>query len=80
MFGLVSDEILYLRADAENAAQFRELGLCPFEYRRKDKTTKLSYYEAPPTVMEDAAEAARWAHLSFEAALRGHARKRRTSS
>ena len=79
MFGLVSDETLYLKADAENAPQFRKLGLTQFEYHRKGRATKLSYYAAPETVMEDCTEAARWGQLSFEAALRGLAAKRRSS-
>ena len=73
MFGLVSGETLYLKADAENAPQFRKLGLSQFEYRRKGKATKLSYYAAPEMVMEDCAEAVRWGHLAFEAAVRGRA-------
>ena len=80
MFGLVSDETLYLKADAESAPQFRKLGLAQFEYRRKGKATKLSYYVAPETVMEDCIEAARWGRLSFNAALRGRVTKRRSSS
>ena len=80
MFGLVSDETLYLKADGQNEARFRSLGLPRFEYSRKGKTTKLSYYAAPDAVMEDAVEAARWAQLSFEAALRGRVRRRETSS
>lgn len=75
MFGLVSGETLYLKADAGNVADFRKQGLGPFEYRRKGKVAKLSYYLAPATVMEDSAETARWARRSFDAALRARARK-----
>jgi len=79
MFGLVADETLYLKADAENASRFRKLDLGQFTYHRKGKATKLSYYAAPETVMEDCTEAARWGNLSFEAALRGHATRRKRS-
>jgi DNA transformation protein len=71
MFGLVSDDLLYLKTDAGNASHFESLGLSPFEYSRKGKLTKLSYYLAPDAVMDDRAEAANWARRSFEAALRG---------
>jgi DNA transformation protein len=79
MFALLSGETLYLKADAESASQFRNRGLGQFEYYRKGKATKLSYYAAPEIVMEDCTEAARWARLSFEAALRGLTAKRRAS-
>jgi DNA transformation protein len=79
MFGLVSDETLYLKADAENAGYFQKQGLSQFEYHRKGKVTKLSYYQAPGAVMDDCTDAARWAHRSFEAALRANAAKGRAS-
>lgn len=71
MFGLIVDETLYLKADGVNAAHFREQQLPQFEYLRRGKPTRLSYYRAPDVVLEDPAEAARWARRAFEAALRG---------
>ena len=73
MFGLVSDEFLYLKADAGNLSHFEGQGLSQFVYLRQGKVMKLSYYLAPDAVMEDCAEAASWAQRSFEAALRGQA-------
>lgn len=35
MFGLVLDEALYLKADAENAIDFQKLNLRQFEYARQ---------------------------------------------
>jgi len=70
MFGLVYDETLYLKADAENVIDFRRLGLKQFEYTRQGKLIGLSYYQAPETVPEDPHEAAQWACRSFEAAMR----------
>lgn len=75
MFGLVVRDTLYLKADAQSAPQFTQLNLAQFEYQRQGKATKLSYYTAPEAVMEDAADAARWARLGFEAALRAEAAK-----
>ena len=77
MFGLLAGDTLYLKADTGNAPEFLKQGLPQFEYRRKGKVTRLSYYAAPATVMEDCTEAARWGRSSFEAALRGPATKRR---
>ncbi|WP_036303634.1 TfoX/Sxy family protein [Methylotenera sp. L2L1] len=75
MFGLVSQETLYLKADTENSADFRDQGLSQFEYVRQGKVIGLSYYQAPEIVLEDANEAALWARRSFEAALRADASK-----
>jgi len=80
MFGLVSGDTLYLKADAQSAPRFKQLGLPQFEYRRKGKVAKLSYYAAPESVMEDAAEAARWGRVAFEAALRANAAKAKSST
>jgi len=75
MFGLVSQETLYLKADTENSADFRDQGLSQFEYVRQGKIIGLSYYQAPETVLEDANDAALWARRSFAAALRANASK-----
>lgn len=78
MFGLISQDTLYLKADAKNSAAFRDQGLGQFEYVRQGKVVGLSYYQAPEVVLEDANEAALWARHSFEAALRANASKAKT--
>jgi len=70
MFGLVYQDTLYLKVDAENIANFRDQGLSQFEYVRQGKIIGLSYYQAPETVLEDVHEAALWGRQSFKAALR----------
>ena len=76
MFGLVYDETLYLKTDAENVIDFQRQGLKQFEYARQGKLIGLSYYQAPDSVLEDPNEAARWARRSFEAAIRADVSKR----
>ena len=71
MFGLVADDTLYLKADAQNVAFFEELGLGAFEYHKQGKEMKMSYYLAPDEIMDDREQAALWAQRSFAAALRG---------
>ena len=71
MLGLVADDTLYLKADAQNVAFFEELGLGPFEYHKQGKVMKMSYYLAPDEIMDDREQAALWAQRSFAAALRG---------
>ena len=75
MFGLVVDDTLYLKADAVSAAMFEVQGLPRFTYARQGRLASLSYYQAPEGVLEDGAEAARWARHAFEAALRARANK-----
>lgn len=79
MFGLIYDDILYLKADAKNIADFQRLGLSQFEYARQGKLIAWSYYQAPDFVMEDPGEAAHWARRAFDAALRADASKARTA-
>lgn len=70
MFGLIADDALYLKADEQSALWFRERGLGRFEYMKKGKSTKLSYYAAPEEMFDDPEEAVRWATRAFDAALR----------
>ncbi|HQT27200.1 MAG TPA: TfoX/Sxy family protein [Burkholderiales bacterium] len=76
MFGLVSDDTLYLKADEENAGRFEKLGLGQFGYRRRDRLVTLSYYMAPAEILEDSEQAAIWARSAFEAACRSRRTKR----
>ncbi|GAC1369315.1 MAG: TfoX/Sxy family protein [Aquirhabdus sp.] len=70
MFGLVADEILYLKADAISSPAFEHLGLTPFEYDRHGKIIRMSYYQAPEDIFEDFEQATIWAKRAYEAALR----------
>ena len=70
MFGLVAQERLYLKADAQSVALFEALRLPAFEYLRKGNVARLGYYEAPAEVFEDRDEAARWARIAWDAVLR----------
>lgn len=77
MFGLVAEDILYLKADAGNARHFEEKGLGPFEYRKHGKTIRMSYYQAPDGILDDREQAAIWARRAFAAALRSQAPKKK---
>lgn len=78
MFGLVVKDALYLKADEEARPGFESRGLAPFTYKRGAREVALSYYLAPPEVLDDPEEAAKWARISLEAALRaGSGRNKR---
>lgn len=76
MFGLVADEVLYLKADAQSQPEFARRGLLPFTYVKAGKTMTMSYFTAPEEIHEDRAAAKRWAVLAYEAALRNRPRLR----
>lgn len=76
MFGLVVDEVLYLKVDDASRAAFVERGLGPFEYTRLGKRVKIgSFFQAPEEVLEDADAALAWARRAYEAALRAKTKK-----
>lgn len=77
MFALIDDDILYLKADVENAWTFEELGLPQFEYAKNGKVMKMSYYRAPDELLDDREQATLWARRSYEAALRSAAARRK---
>ena len=70
MFGLVADDVLYLKADRQSADAFSGLGLARFEYEKNGKKVKMSYYAAPEAIFDDPEQARVWAARAFEAALR----------
>ena len=71
MFGLVADDVLYLKADKQSVNKFIEQGLEPFEYDKKGKKIQISYYMAPEEIFDDPELSKEWAEVVFEAALRG---------
>jgi DNA transformation protein len=70
MFGLVADDVLYLKADDTLSTYFEERGLDQFQYEKRGKTFKMSYYMAPENIFDDPEEAKIWAARSYEAAVR----------
>ena len=80
MFGLIMDDVLYLKSDGESAALFDDRGLSPFVYIRKGEPTKTSYYMAPEEIFEDPEAAEEWLRIACDAAsrFRNRPRLRRT--
>ena len=70
MFGLVADDVLYLKADNQSAKLFEDKGLEQFEYVKNGKSMKMSYYMAPEEIFDDPDVAKEWADRAYEAALR----------
>ena len=67
MFGLVADDVPYLKVDDSNRDDFVKAGAGPF-IPFPDKTTAMPYYEIPADVLEDPATLAQWALRSLAVA------------
>ncbi len=79
MFGLISDEVLYLKADADTVAAFEAEGLGPFTYGTKSGDRVLtSYWRAPERLLDDDEEMRAWCRLSTEVAVRAAKKKSAT--
>ena len=70
MFALVADGDLYLKADAENEATFRQAKAKQFTYNAKGKAVAMSYWRPPATVMKDFDRFTAWAESALAAARR----------
>ena len=80
MFGLIVDDVLYLKADEQTQGTFEAQGLGPFTYEKKSRKepVRLSYFEAPPDVIEDSDGLCAWGRDAWEAARRsGKPKKKR---
>jgi DNA transformation protein len=74
MIGLVADNVLYLKTDAQSMARFAEVGSVPFEYTKNGVVMTMSYASAPAEIFDDPQIARAWAMLAHEAALRARAK------
>ncbi|HZH52293.1 MAG TPA: TfoX/Sxy family protein [Microvirga sp.] len=74
MFALEARGELYLKADSETEGVFRDLGSRPFAYTSRDgRTSTMSYWLMPDLGLDDPDEAAKFARLAMEAAVRAKA-------
>lgn len=71
MFGLVVDDVLYLKADDDGRGEFEAEGLPAFSYQTSDgRNTIMSFMRAPDRCLDNAEEMADWCRRAHEAALR----------
>jgi DNA transformation protein len=75
MIGLVSREIIYLKADKATIPDFEREGLAPFGYSTKNGERKLtSYWRIPDRLYDDPEDLARWARGAYAVAMRAATR------
>ena len=70
MFALIADEVIYLKADAENAPAFEQEDLPPFTYAARNRRVELSYRRMPDRLYDAPEELRRWAQAALAAARR----------
>jgi DNA transformation protein and related proteins len=75
MFGLIIRDVIYLKADDSNVADFEREGCGPFTYTRGKKSGRpsehvLPYWRLPERLYDDPEELAIWAKRSFAIAER----------
>jgi DNA transformation protein len=69
MFGLIADDVAYLKVDDSNREDFVRAGASPFNpFPDKVKTYVMSYYEIPADVLENRTALAEWAQRSLDIA------------
>ncbi|HEX5377037.1 MAG TPA: TfoX/Sxy family protein [Phenylobacterium sp.] len=74
-FGLIAEDVLYLKVDDENRAEFEAAGCEPFRPFGGDKP--MSYWSAPLEALEDPDALVAWSGKALDAAVRARAPKPR---
>jgi len=80
MFGMVTDDTLYLRVDDHNRAAFKEAeSFAPLSYEKQGSTIDLSFWRAPERLLDEPDELVVWARAALAAAGRVAAKRERTA-
>src|SRR6266540_5924634 len=80
MFGMVTDNVLYLRVDDHNREAFKEAESSPpLNYERNGRTIDLSFWRAPERLYDEPDELVTWARIAMAAAGRVTAKRARTA-
>jgi DNA transformation protein len=81
MFGMVTDNMLYLRVDDGNRTAFEEAKLSPpLNYAKKGAMIDLSFWRAPERLFDEPDDLVAWARLALAAARRIAAKRGRTAT
>ena len=71
MFGMVTDNMLYLRVDDDNREAFEEAASSPpLNYAKGGNTIDLSFWRAPERLFDEPDELIAWARAALAAAHR----------
>ena len=79
MFGMITDDTLYVRVDDHNRAVFKEAEAAPpLNYEKKGRTIDLSFWRVPERLLDEPDELILWARAALGAAGRVAAERERT--
>ena len=68
MFGKIGGDIFRLKVDEYNRKDFEAYGMKPYFSAKKKRG--MPYWEVPHEIIENKKELVKWAHKSYDAALR----------
>jgi len=78
MFGMVANNMLYLRVDDHNRAAFKEAeSFPPLSYEKKRCIIDLSFWRAPERLFDESDELVAWARVALAAARRVSTKRKR---
>ena len=78
MFGMVTDNMLYLRVDDHNRAAFKEAeSFPPLSYEKQGGTIDLSFWRVPEHLLDEPDELVNWVRAALAAAHRVAAKRER---
>ena len=79
MFGMITEDTLYVRVDDHNKAVFKEAEAAPpLNYEKKGRTIDLSFWRVPERLLDEPDELVLWARAALGAAGRVAAERERT--
>ena len=70
MLGLIADDTLYLKADAESCKRFEAEGQGPFVTHGRGKPVRMSFWRAPERLHDEPDELQDWARQALAVARR----------
>ena len=80
MFGMVTDNMLYLRVDDHNRAAFKEAeSFPPLSYEKKGSTIDLAFWRVPEHLLDEPEKLIAWVRAALAAAQRVAAKRGRTA-
>lgn len=79
MFGLVADDVLYLKADDTTKVDYQAEGCGPFIYDGKTKPIVMPYWRLPERLFDEPDEFTDWVMTAFEVAERTQKAKAKNS-
>jgi len=79
MFGMITEDTLYVRVDDHNKAVFKEAEAAPpLNYEKQGRTIDLSFWRVPERLLDEPDELILWARAALSAAGRVAAERERT--